>query len=88
MTAPISLNSGSNQALEGALIWRIKGLHCFFPELPPEDHISNVQEKGVWGGVPFSARQKAQAVSVRNVSASQTARKDQSGEEEGQVVIT
>lgn len=86
MTAPISLNSGSNQALEGALIWRIKGLHCFFPELPPEDHISNVQEKGV--GVPFSARQKAQAVLVRNVSAGQTARKDQSGEEEGQVVIT
>lgn len=46
MTAPISLNSGSNQALEGTLIWRTKGLHCFSPELLPEGHSSNVQEKG------------------------------------------
>lgn len=45
-TAPISLNSGSNQALEGALIWRIKGLHCFYTGSPPEDHNASVQEKG------------------------------------------
>lgn len=46
MSAPISLNSGRNQALEGALIWRTEGLHYFYPGLPPENHSANAQEKG------------------------------------------
>lgn len=46
MSAPISLNSGSNQTLEGALIWRTEGLHYFYPGLPPENHSANAREKG------------------------------------------
>lgn len=48
-------------------------MHCFSLELPPEDHSSNVQEEG---GVPFSARQKAQAGLVRTVATGRRARRD------------
>lgn len=47
MPTPISLNAGGHKSLEGALIWRTKGLHPFSAGSPPKGHIFNVQEKEV-----------------------------------------